>query len=357
MNNLQIAGAASHVLLSKLFRFTSGAASRQRSCRGVRARQRQPATIPPSSIQMASENQFWSPDDWEQWIDRLLKARYGHTGYQRVPARVRGDLGIEGYSTDGCVYQCYSPTEPLSTEQRYAKHRIKMTEDIGKFIAYKDELSSLFSTMMIKRWILLIPLYDDKAILLHAAKKTEAVRAARLPYVDDDFRVHVADASYFEVEANALAAISPVLIAPLPNDPQPGDVTDWADANPQQLDVLDEKIARIPGLPAGKRAEFRDSLVERYIHGQNTLHGFHEMWPELAEVIVQSKRARASSLALECALSTVPGNDLVLGVFRDYARQLQQSVSGLPETTAHALGWDAVVEWLFTCPLEIRQTT
>src|SRR4051812_2279197 len=77
-----------------------------------------------------------------------------------VPDTSDGDAGLEAYTHCGLAYQCYSPKAPLAVQQRYQKHRDKMTEDVGKFIANKSKLEPMLGPIKIHRWILLVPISD-----------------------------------------------------------------------------------------------------------------------------------------------------------------------------------------------------
>ena len=61
---------------------------------------------------------FTDGNEWQQLICRLLIHRYG-LQFEMVPDGHGGDLGIEGFSRDGCAYQCYAPDEPISVAERY----------------------------------------------------------------------------------------------------------------------------------------------------------------------------------------------------------------------------------------------
>jgi hypothetical protein len=61
----------------------------------------------------------WEGNDWQEHVLTLLRSHYDPGQFQDVPDNHVGDFGIEGYSLDGCVYQCYAAQEPLSTNARY----------------------------------------------------------------------------------------------------------------------------------------------------------------------------------------------------------------------------------------------
>lgn len=69
---------------------------------------------------------------WEKLCDSCYRSRYQENGYQELPAAVGGDGGIEGYTMNGIVYQCYCPEREYSDDELYNHMRDKMTRDIKK---------------------------------------------------------------------------------------------------------------------------------------------------------------------------------------------------------------------------------
>ena len=93
------------------------------------------------AIPTALENfALWDPDSWQKYVLNLLILRYGLKEFVYVPDRHTGDFGIEGFSRDGCAYQCYAAREPLETDVLYQKQRNKMSADIRKFYANQSDL-------------------------------------------------------------------------------------------------------------------------------------------------------------------------------------------------------------------------
>lgn len=70
--------------------------------------------------------------EWENHIQLLLKRHYG-TNYQGVSDEDGGEYGIEGFSLDSCVYQCYAAKEPVTTEELYKNQSNKITRDFNVF--------------------------------------------------------------------------------------------------------------------------------------------------------------------------------------------------------------------------------
>jgi len=156
---------------------------------------------------MPGQEWGYGPEEWQERIILLLKLQYRATGFQEIPDRDRGDYGLEGFARDGSVYQCYAAEEPLSTGNLYAKQRHKITKDLNKFKDNKDGLIKIFGPTKISRWILVVPRWESKELLKHAEKKAEEIRNVNLPYVADDFCVHIATEEYFAVERQLLMGV------------------------------------------------------------------------------------------------------------------------------------------------------
>ena len=93
----------------------------------------------------------WSGDDWESYCRQLLTQRYG-TSYQPVPDRDRGDFGIDGFTSDGEVFQCYAAQDPLGDADLRKKQRVKITEDLKKLENNIEVVSQLTAPAKINRW-------------------------------------------------------------------------------------------------------------------------------------------------------------------------------------------------------------
>lgn len=109
---------------------------------------------------MADTVRDWDPNEWQDWVKQLLYAHYGHKHYQPVPDTDGGDYGIEGFSQDGCAYQCYAAEEPVGTEELYEKQRNKINEDLKKFVHNQQPLAKLFGALKIERWVFVVPRYE-----------------------------------------------------------------------------------------------------------------------------------------------------------------------------------------------------
>ncbi|MBT9395062.1 hypothetical protein KLP40_17985 [Hymenobacter sp. NST-14] len=144
--------------------------------------------------------------EWQDYIEDLLHIKYS-TDYQKVPDKTHGDHGIEGFSTDGKAYQCYSAD---GNDNLYEKQRDKITQDIKKLIENQKELQKVFGNTIIHYWVLVVPYFNDKGLIKHATKKAQEIRQLSLKFIADDFKIIIAtDNSFWTERQIALKQQSP----------------------------------------------------------------------------------------------------------------------------------------------------
>lgn len=296
-----------------------------------------------------------SGDDWEAWANQLLSHHYGPTDYQRVPAKDRGDGGIEGFCRSKReAFQCYGCEEPISVEERYKKQRDKMTADISKFIENKSVLQAMFGPLKMTRWVLFVPHFDSKEIVAHAAKKTKEVIDAGLSYVDDDFCVVVCQETDFAVARdqliNATTRGLKLQASPVTDE----DVNAWTQSNDVMLSVLKGKIDKLPTLHNQvQRDAFVLKVLHWYLSGQTLLDRLRE-YPQVYEKVIETKSHREEFLAMG-ALHGSASNIVVLETIKDFKDTLKREAKELHEFCADQLAYEAVADWLIRCPLEFPE--
>ena len=66
-----------------------------------------------------AESEIWDGNDWEAHVLRLLQDQYGAHNFQKVPAKHKGDCGLDYFCLDKLVvYQCYAIVEPVDVAAR-----------------------------------------------------------------------------------------------------------------------------------------------------------------------------------------------------------------------------------------------
>ena len=294
-----------------------------------------------------------SPEEWQERTILLLKRRYGATGFQEIPDRDRGDYGLEGFARDGSVYQCYSAEEPLSTNDLYAKQRNKITKDLSKFKDNKDDLIKIFGPTKISFWVLVVPRWESKDLLKHAEKKAEEIRNANLPYVADNFFIHIATEEYFAAERQLLLGLGLAKIQMYPDELETTTIEDWSGENDGLVKTLDYKIEKLnPSLDKNGKLQLRDKFIGHYIEGQNVLEKLHSEYSDLYEAVKRLKTNRKKFLETSSQIPTGIPADTFNRALSEFKNELTDEVKGLSNNTIETLSYEAVSDWLLRCPLD-----
>jgi hypothetical protein len=292
------------------------------------------------------------PNEWQDWIIRLLKQRYGYQLVE-IPDTVGGDCGIEAYSRDGCCYQCYAPEGSPSTKERYDRCRDKMTTDLGKFCTNAADLHRLFGSTVISQWVFVTPQHDDRKLVEHAQKKAAEIREKRLPYVDPtSFEVHIVTDAYFEREAALLLSDGLQKLRLPPSMIGADDATTFSGATSEQIDNLDRKLQRI--YPAdGRRTSARSLCLRYYLQGLAAL-GYLGAYPDVEQAFMRLRTARAGYLEFESLNRTTAAPNVLSETIAAFAAEVRQRMPAL-DHFADDLAHGATVTWLLECPLNFPE--
>lgn len=297
-----------------------------------------------------------SGKDWQIWVDKLLQRHYGPASYQKIPDHDRGDAGIEGFTLSGIAYQAYGPIEPLTTSERYEKHRAKITNDINKFINNRVLLSSIFGKIKICKWVLLVPYYDSKEIVRHAASKTLDILNADLPYVTNDFRVLIEDEDAFAVERDELIDARNSIITIKWAETSLIKVGEWVDENDTLVKTVDEKIAKLSSLKSeDEQRTFRDQIIKAYLDGQNALEELRR-YPLAFENVHQVKSQKERYLYLESRSTSGTSVDILQNSLSDFRDTVNKQVRGVAPSVIDSVVWEAIADWMIRCPLDFPET-
>jgi hypothetical protein len=297
-------------------------------------------------------------DDWQKWANQLLLRRHGEAEYQRIPDQDRGDAGIEGFTiSSGHAYQAYGPEEPLTTAERFKKHQTKMTTDIRKFIANRETLSRLFGAIRIKRWILLVPYFDSKDIVAHAATKSREVAAAKLPYVyPESFRVCVEDEEDFACERELLMNSGLAQVHAVAEEATPKDASTWAETNDPLVQKLRGKLVKIPTMASGGKLDaFVLEMIKHYLNGQNTLEELRQQCPNIYETVRRTISEKERYLVIQSMLREGSNRALLQKALGEISDSVKAHVRGITLGTVESLAHGCVADWLIRCPLDFLE--
>lgn len=236
---------------------------------------------------MLELHECWDPNEWETHVFRLLRDRHGALHVMKVPARHKGDCGLDYYClADRVAYQCYAVQEPCEVARRAEKQKAKITLDLNKFCRKRADVPRLFRDVLILRWILVVPIHDSAQVNIHLTSKTMEVRRLGLPYVAHDFEVLIHDLDSFDADSRAYRASQRRLLSLPSQAPTHEEIMEWAGASNPLVSNLSRKLRkRIDQHDSEKLQEAVREAIGWFLERDNALETLRQRTPELHEAI------------------------------------------------------------------------
>ena len=290
----------------------------------------------------------WEGQEWQGYAHMLAQARHGAANVQQVPDKVRGDYGIEFFSTDGCLYQCYAPEEVSDVAKAASAMKAKAQRDIGKLVKNKEAIASLLQSTKARRWILLCPFLDNKEVVTYVRVQGETLKTNGLSFIASDFEalVHSQDDFSGEIEALRLRSLGP----PFRVEPPTASEVDTVSQGALGARLHDKLSRAFPDESDQQRQARAMSYIRSLLIRDNTLEALRQDHPVLWEMSVKCLEAE------EQRLSALGGDGHPAAQLREsmdrIENSLKQDLRDFPVATITTMSVGTVGEWLFRCPLD-----
>lgn len=296
----------------------------------------------------------WEGKEWQQFALQLVQRRHGAENVQVVPDKVKGDAGLEFFTTCGCLYQCYAPEEASNVAKAASAMKTKAGRDLPKLEKNSEVINKLLAGTQARRWILLCPFLDNKEVISSVRARGAAIKAKGISFITSDFEALCHSQDDFQAELEQLRAMSfgPPLSVNPPTEQQ------IRDAGDTEIGVrIDEKLSRAfgPSANAAQVALKRDQYVRAHLHRENALAQLRENHAALWDQAFETIEAEEARLIAVGASSTIPGQQL-----QESMNRIESSLSDALPTlnpslrTRIALG--TISDWLIRCPLDFPES-
>lgn len=305
-----------------------------------------------------------SGEEWEKLCNSCYRMRYQEFGYQEIPAVYRGDGGIEGFTKNGIVYQCYCPEKDYTDDELYEHMRNKMTKDVSKFISkeYEAVLKGL-GIHDVREWHFVVPQYKDRRILEHAEKKRKEVleykknNSKQCDYISDDFTITV----------KVIDDFKPELFRIIRNDYEPKiDLTilrkktvDWANCDNVKVNNVKRKIKAVMNDIDDNDEDYIDivnSYMESYVVGIELMEKLRAEQIDIYEQIVGLETTYKRQVEIKTKTNTDSSinQKLFTEIIDDFQRILEKEFPYLPSSSIGELKDDMISSWLADCSMQFK---
>jgi len=294
----------------------------------------------------------WDPDGWQTFALQLVQRRHKPQNVQIVPDAVSGDAGMEFFSTDGCIYQCYAPEEVTDVGKAASAMKEKSRRDLNKLVKFKDTIQNILQTVRVERWILLCPFLDDKAVVAYVRGKGVEIKSQNLSFLSSNFEalVQCQDDFVGELEHLRLESLGLPLIIEVPSDEAVA-----ARSEGEIKSRLTGKLARAFPDAAERVIETRvNSHVRAYLIKENALDALRVDHAILWERSMRCLDAEERRLVAVGAGSGAPSEQLSDSISR-IEQSLRADLPDLIQSSIIEIATGTISDWLIRCPLDFPE--
>lgn len=305
-----------------------------------------------------------SGEEWEKLCNSCYRIRYQEQGYQEIPAKYKGDGGIEGFTKNGIVYQCYCPEKTYTDDELYEHMRDKMTEDVSKFISkdYEPVLKRL-GIHNVREWHFVVPEYRDKRILEHAEKKRKAVleykkrNSKQCDYISEDFTITIKVIDDFKLELSKI----------IRNDYDSKiDLTvlrkknvDWTNCDSAKVNNVKRKIKAVMSGIDDDDQDYIDIVnryMESYVIGIELMEKLRKDQVDLYEQIIGLETTYKRQIEIKTKTNTDSSinQKLFTEILDEFQDILEKEFPYLPRASIGELKDDMISSWLADCSMQFR---
>lgn len=300
-------------------------------------------------------------DKWEDLCNKMYKIRYKHDGYQVVPARYKGDCGIEGFTTTGIVTQCYYPDANYSPDELNKKLRDKVTRDINKLQIYEADLYKL-GIKEIVEWHLITPKYIDKRIIEHLnTKKTELLEKkekGELTIISDDIKLYIKDQDDFLPELQMLTFGLNEYKITMP------EITniDYSKCDSEKLGNIKRKLRN---LLESQKEEIDDNELTKlvniyvtfYLKGLQVINMLENDLPHIYEKLIQLENSYRDDVEIKCLVNQDKSmnNQIFQNTLKEFQEKLKLELGNIvTDSFIGQIKQELIGKWLADCPLDFK---
>lgn len=297
-------------------------------------------------------------NSWETIMQKCFKDKYENEQYQRMPAEVQGDNGIEGLTIKtGKVFQCYCPDNQCETKELTKKQQDKINKDLKKLITYKKELMKVLGKQKIREWYLVTPEFKDKKLVAYCRKKENEYRALNLEHLDSNFTVLIKEYTDFNIELTRHLLLMQFKIDISVDEAKK---VNWEECDSQHIKNLRRKIEALinNSLISQEEKDIRvEKIVEQFVfyfqRGLKVIDKLERNFPEHYSKLSRIKQNQSEKSEEQCLFSMLPKNELFKKIQDELLDALKEGLGNhFEQAGIEQLSKRIIAEWLMLCPLD-----
>lgn len=291
-----------------------------------------------------------SPKEWEAFCAIMLRYHYTAKNFWEVPDQDKGDLGLEFYTVDGTLFQCYYPDLNIDMSGYKTKIQNKIREDLKKLKKNEKAIAALLDDIVVNQWVLIIPELKSKDLIAYCNKKKKEVLKEMLSYIDPrSFQIKIETPSSFPAgELFAKGHYGKAVDIPLAEVTE-NDKIAWQKGNSKFASNITRKSNTLIGQ---KSNEFQDRVVTKYIQIEKFLDQLREDYPDLHELVEDSARAQLETMKDDSLFQENLDKQFVHNVMQSNSVAFAKHSKYMSDTNMQSLSFGYLSKWLAECYMD-----
>lgn len=295
---------------------------------------------------------------WEDFCQLCFKLKYEAEGYQEMPAW-QGDLGIEGFTRTGLLFQCYCPDAEYNPDKLYEEQRDKITKDLGKLEIYQKELQTYLKNITVCKWIFVTPEYKNKDLVRHCQNKAKELRDLKLPFLADDFDVLIHDIEFYSAQIPIVLEFKKKKLDIDPKEKKTDEeIADW---KTKQISLVDNAVKkheqRVPKTATNydhRVNMLTEKSVSDFLNGDAMIRKWAEKYQEQYEKFQQVISQFEKKIEEKCAVYEGKSNHLYEEIETELRIKIKSSFDFLDDAMIDRLTSRVMADWILRCPISFE---
>jgi hypothetical protein len=287
--------------------------------------------------------------NWEKFCEIMLRQNYGQKNFWPVPDEDGGDLGLEFYTIDGTLFQCYYPEQGIEMSKYKKQIQKKINDDLKKLKDNEKEIAKMLDTIVIHQWILLTPENKSKDFNTYCNKKKKEVIEKNISYIDPDkfsVKIETAD-SYSDAKLYALGVHDKsinIILSDITNN----DKNTWKSDNSKFSENIERKSNKLMGNNSDK---FQSKIVAQYIKIEKFLDKLKIDYPDIHGLIENSARAQLEEMEENSLFESVD-KEFIKNILNENKEAFFKYSKDMSDTNVQLLPFGYLSKWLAECYMD-----
>ncbi|MDD9320605.1 hypothetical protein M0O54_10820 [Acinetobacter lactucae] len=288
-------------------------------------------------------------NQWEKFCEIVIRSHYTQRYFTNVPADDQGDCGIEFFTAEGSIFQCYFPDIKFSMAEFKDHVQTKIRNDLKKLSTYEEKIASWLDGVKVHQWVLLVPEKRSKELITYCNKYKKITVEKNLAFIDkDNFQVKIETPhSYPEAFKYALKYQDSSIHVPI-KTPEHSDFINLQETK------LDQNILRKSNIISPTPDKFAKNMTTKYLSMLSFLDELRTNYPDTYYQVEECGRVLLEKMHDLVDIEGLnPDIDFIKTVKLQNEQEIQLTFNEiLSRTNLSQLSYGYISKWIAECNMD-----